>query len=73
MSQPIPKAWSFASITADVLKYGGPTIAVLEAVENIPGVGVSGPAQGIIAGVVSVLTAVLSVLKQNAVAQAAAK
>jgi hypothetical protein len=62
-----------ASIAADILKYGAPVLAVLEAVENIPGIGlgVSGPAQGVIAAIVTVLTAVLSVVKQQAVATAA--
>jgi hypothetical protein len=54
-----------ATIVADIVKYAGPAIAALTAVENIPGIGVSGPAQGAIAGVVAVLTAVLSVLTQS--------
>lgn len=64
-----------ASVAADIVRFGGPVLAVLEAVENIPGIGlsVSGPAQGVIAAVVTILTAVLSVVKQQAVAKAVAK
>jgi hypothetical protein len=63
-----------ATIAADIVKYGGPALAVLEALENIPGVGldVSGPAQGVIAAVITILSAVLSVVKQQAVATAKA-
>lgn len=60
------------SVIVDIGKYGAPCIAVLTAIENIPGLGVSGPAQGIIGGVVAVFTAILSVLKQQQVARAKA-
>lgn len=54
-----------STIAADVTLYGGPIIAVLEAVENVPGLlSVSAPVQGVVAGAVTVLTAIMSVLSQ---------
>lgn len=69
---PTKTGWSVAAIAQDITFYGGPALAVLEAVENIPGLGVSGPAQGAIAGIVTVLTAILSLLSQQKVATAKA-
>ena len=70
VTTPTKTGFTAAQVAADVVKYGTPALAVLEAVENIPGLGlgVAGPAQGVIAGVVTVLTAVLSVLSQQKVA-----
>ena len=70
---PTKSGWTATKVAADVVKYGGTAIVVLEAIENVGGV--SAPVQGGIAAAVTILTAVLSVLKQQdvATAQAAAK
>lgn len=61
------------SVAADVVKYGGLVIAVLSVVENaFPGAGVPGQWQAVIDAVITVLTGILSVEKQQAVATAKA-
>lgn len=70
---PTATGWTAAKVAADVVKYGGTALAILETVENLGGV--SAPVQGVIAAIITIGTAVLSVLKQQdvAVAKAAAK
>ena len=56
---------SVKQLVVDAVKYAGAAIAVLSVVENVaPTLHVSGPAQGVIAAVVTVLTAVMSALRQ---------
>jgi hypothetical protein len=70
---PVAKV-SATQVAADVTKYGGLAVAVLEVVENtLPSLSVPAGAQAIIGAIVGVLTALLSVSKARAVAAASAK
>jgi hypothetical protein len=73
VSTPTKSGVTPTSVAADIVQFGGPVLAVLEAVEKVPsiGTGVSGSAQAVIAGAVTILTAVMSVLTQRKVAAAA--
>jgi len=70
---PVAKV-SAADIAKDITKFGAPAVAILEIIENVvPSVTPSTGLQAIIAAVVGVLTLLLSVNKQQAVAAASAK
>jgi ABC-type proline/glycine betaine transport system permease subunit len=59
---------NWKDVATDITKFGGLGVIILEAVENaVPGLGVSGGAQVVIAAIVSVLTALLSISKSEAV------
>lgn len=66
LTTPVKPGFTVATLVADITKYGVPTVAVLEAVMNIPGIGTgaSAPLQGAVSGAVAILSAVISVLSQ---------
>ena len=67
---PTKTGWSVAAIVKDITVYGGTAVSVLEVIENVGGV--SAPVQSAIGAAVAILTALLSVLRQQQVATAKA-
>lgn len=73
-ASPVAPKISAAQVASDVTKFGGLAVAVLEVVENtLPNISIPAGAQAIIAAVVGVLTALLSVSKAKAVTAAVAE
>jgi hypothetical protein len=64
---------SATQVAADITKYGGVLVAVLTVLGNaVPGLGVPGGVQAILDAVIAVVTAVMSIKSQKAVATAKA-
>ena len=72
LTTPVKPGFTVTTVVKDITIYGGPCIAVLEAVMNLPGLGASGHIQAAVTGAVAILSAVMSLLGQVKTTQAVA-
>lgn len=65
---------SWSSVAKDITVYGGTAVAVISAVaQNLPGASIPAGVQAVIAAVIPVLTAIMSIAKERDKAQTVAQ